>query len=259
MRLGARVGFDAMEELQPHFEGVDFPVELALPYRVHEFLPIADRMAEVRDFVRGRGIDVLSIHAAQGKLAADDCFAWAEPAMWLADELGARTVTLHPSQTKRDRRLNAQALAKQHLEQLQGDHRATAAIETFGGDRRIFRPEEIVALGVPMVLDTAHLRDDETILQLIRDYHESIRTVHLSARGDGEPHLPVDRFCLEVVSLLSDLNWDGSIILEYLPWHHYRIRDDLAILRRFLDGATQVQVPPPDDRFRNDDTGWGFE
>ena len=259
MQLGARVSFDQVDELESHFEGVDFPVELALPYRVHEFLPIAGRMAEVLDFIRGKGIQVQSIHAAQGNLAADDCFAWAQPALWLADELGARCVTFHPSQTNRDQRLNAQTLAKRHLRQLQRDHQAVAAIETFGGSRRIFHPEEIVQFGLPMVLDTAHLHEDERILKLIKDYHRSIPTVHLSARGDGEHHLPVDAFCLDVVALLSDLDWGGGVILEYLPWHHYRVRDDLAILRRFLDGEKQIEITPPDARFRNDETRWGFE
>ena len=258
MRLGARVSFDRMEELEPHLQGVDFPVELALPYRVHEFLPVAGRMAKVRDFIKSRGIEVLSLHAAQGRLARDDCFAWAQPAMWLADELGARSVTLHPSQTRRDQRVNAQLLAKQHLCQLQRNHQAVAAIETFGGSRRIFHPEEIVQFGLPMVLDTAHLHEDERVLELIRTYHHSIPTVHLSARGDGEHHLPIDAFCLEVVTLLSELSWDGGLILEYLPWHHYRVRDDLSILRRFLDGGKKTRIPLPDDRFRDDTTAWGF-
>jgi len=257
MDLGARASFDRLEELESHFEGVDFPVELALPYRVGDFLAVRDRMDEVRDFVQGKKIQVLSVHAAQGNLVADDCDRWAEPAMRLADELGARSVTFPPNQVKTGR-IGAQDVVRKHLAALQRKATALAAVETFGGRRRVFRPEEIVTAGLPMILDTAHLHHDEQILSLIRRYHRNIPAVHLSARGTGEHHLPIDAFCLQVVDLLSGLGWNGGIVLEYLPWHHYRVKDDLELLGRFLAGEKEIQIPPPDDRFKHDRSCWGF-
>ena len=259
MELGARVGFDRMEELEPHFEGVEFPVELALPYRVLDFLPIVDRMEEITGFIRDRGIRVLSVHAPQGNLAHEDCALWAVPAMSLADRLGASSVTFHPSLSRGTGRLAGQALARQHLGELQEGAKTLAGIETFGGKRRLFHPEEIMEAGLPMVLDTVHLHDDERVLRLIRDYHRGIPTVHLLARGEKEHHLPIDAFCLEVVSMLDDLSWDGSLVLEYIPWHHYRTATDLELLGRFLAGETNIHIPPPDDKYRNDPSRWGYE
>ena len=259
MELGARVGFDRMEELEPHFEGVDFPVELALPYRVVDFLPIADRMDEIGGFLKGRGVKVLSVHAPQGNLADEDYARWATPAMSLAELLGARSVTFHPSLSRRAGREAGQAAAIRHIGELQEGARALACIETFGGKRRMFHPEEIAEESLPMVLDTAHLHDDDRILRLIRGYYQGIPTVHLSARGEKEHHLPLDAFCLDVVSLLVDLNWEGSLVLEYLPWHHYRTATDLELLERFLAGERNIRIPPPDDKYRNDPTRWGYE
>jgi len=246
-----------MARLASHFEHVDFPVELALPHRVDDFLRIADRMAEVRDFVLGRGIEVLSVHAAQGKLSADDYAKWAEPAMQLADEIGAKSVTFHPNQSKHNRQ-NDQISARRHLRALQRGRLALAAVETFGGHGRVLRPEEIVAKGLPLVLDTSHIHDDERIRRLIREYHQNIPAVHLSARTGSEQHLPIDAFCLEVVGLLQTLKWTGSVILEYLPWHHYRTKADLRLIERFLHGEQNLEIPPPDDRFKDEPDRWGY-
>jgi hypothetical protein len=258
MRLGARVGFNSMEELGPHFEGVDFPVELALPYKVGDFLKIAGRMPEVRDFILTKGVEVLSVHATQGNLFEDRYRRWAGPAMALADQLGASSVTFHPNQAK-SQRTDMQILAKQHLRDLQRNAKALAALETFGGRHRVFHPEEIMRAGLPMVLDVAHLHEDDLILRLIRDYHKHIPTVHLSARGEGEHHLPIDGFCLKAVRMLQELGWNGGVVLEYLPWHHYRVRADLDLLRRFLGGEAAIEVPPPDDGRKHDQAQWGFD
>ena len=257
MRLGARVGFSKLEALEWSFEGVDFPVELALPHKVDDFLTIKDRISVVGDFVSKADIQVLSVHAAQGFLPGEAYRNWGIPAIQLADDLGASSVTFHPNQVKRNR-LETQALFKKHLQDLQNGFQAQAAVETFGGKRRLLRPDEIVEAGLPMILDTAHLHDDSLILSLIERYHTKMPTVHLSARGESEHHLPIDTFCLQVVKLLERIDWEGSVILEYLPWHHYRISDDLKLIERFLKGEEDIDIPPPDDKYRNDKTCWGY-
>jgi sugar phosphate isomerase/epimerase len=257
MKLGARASFDRLDDLGQRFKGVDFPIELALPYRVGDFILVADRMEEVKDFIVTLQLEVLSVHATQGDLAADDCMSWAKPAMELADAVGAKSVTFHPGRSRKNR-LDGQACVKAHLAELQKRHRALASLETFGGRDRVLRPNEIVEAGLPMVLDTAHLREDEYILSLVQRCHEKISSVHLSARGKHEHHLPIDGFCLEVVSLLNDLGWSGSVILEYLPWHHYRVKEDLELLWRFLGGDHDLRPLPSDDRYRHDPSKWGF-
>jgi len=258
MRLGARLGFSGLEELEARVREVNFPVELALPHLISDFSDVAERMPEVRDIVTAARLEVLSVHASQGNLAADDYRLWAAPAVRLADELGATSVTFHPSIARKDR-MAGQYAAMSHLKELQSETRAIVALETFPGKRRLFRPDEIVGAGLPMVLDISHLRDDDYILLLIKRYHKNIPTVHLSARGLREHHLPIDTFCLKVVKLLARLSWRGNIILEYLPWHHYRVRDDLELLSRFLAGERRIAIPPPDDRRRHEPSRWSFK
>ena len=128
MKLGSRVSFSRIEDLEPHLEGVDFPIELGLPYRVDRFLPVAGRMEEVRNVLQDRGIEVQSLHAPQGNLALDGWQDWARPTMWLADELGAHSVTFHPGRT-RSRRQDAQLIEKERLVTLQHESRAVAALD----------------------------------------------------------------------------------------------------------------------------------
>jgi sugar phosphate isomerase/epimerase len=104
-------------------------------------------------------------------------------------------------------------------------------IETFEGARRVFTPDEIVSFNLPMTLDTAHIRNDRKIWDLLKDYRENILNVHLSAKEGNKQHLPIDNFCKEVVSYLIENKWDGNVILEYLPEFHGRMLTDLESLK----------------------------
>ena len=75
-------------------------------------------------------------------------------------------------------------------------------METFGGRKRVFKPVDIISSGIPMTLDVSHIHDRDEVFKIVDSYHDEIRTVHLSAVGDGEQHLPVDGFCLEVIDRL---------------------------------------------------------
>ena len=239
MRLGARVSFDKLDAMEERMAGVDFPIELALPFRVLEFLPIAGRMAEVRECVAHHGVTVLSVHATQGDLSRDDCWDWARPAMWLADELKAGSVTFHPSRGKSNR-LDLQHKIIAHMKALQREFRAVAAVETFTDKRRLLLPEEIVTLSLPMVLDTSHIRDDVRVFELLEQHREKIVTVHLSARGPGKQHQPIDGFCIDIVRRLAAAKSNGSVILEYMPEYHDRLKPDLDRLMDILGDSPSL-------------------
>ena len=240
MRLGARVSFDRLDEMEERLSGVDFPIELALPFRVVEFLPIAGRMAEVQECVLRFGVKVLSIHATQGDLSREDCREWARPAMRLADDLGAASVTFHPSRGKN--RINLQHSMIGSLKALQREFRAIAAVETFTDKQRLLLPEEIVALSLPMVLDTSYIHDDARVFDLLERHHEKIIAVHLSSRGQGKQHQPIDDFCLCVAKWLMAVNWSGFIILEYMPEYHDRLKPDLDRPTRWYSGRMRDRV-----------------
>jgi hypothetical protein len=82
-----------------------------------------------------------------------------------------------------------------------------------------------------MTLDTAHIRDNKKIWDLLEDYKENIMNVHLSAKEGDKQHLPIDSFCKEVVSYLIENQWSGNVILEYLPEFHGRMLTDLESLK----------------------------
>jgi hypothetical protein len=50
----------------------------------------------------------------------------------------------------------------------------------------------------------------------------------------------------------------GNVILEYLPWHHYRVRRDLLELVGHVTRGTPFRFVPADDRFRDHPDCWGF-
>jgi len=85
---------------------------------------------------------------------------------------------------------------------LERDSSAKFSVETFGGKRRLFWPIEIIEKGLPMTLDVAHIHDNSFIYQIIESYLHNIKVVHLSAKGKGEHHLPIDTFCIEVLKSL---------------------------------------------------------
>jgi hypothetical protein len=132
------------------------------------------------------------------------------------------------------------------------------SIETFAGRHRVFTPHDLVEQGLPMTLDVAHLHKRSLVFDILRRNHPNIRTLHLSAVGKNEHHLPIDDFCTEVVDLLVGLRWSGNVILEYLPWHHYRVRDDICALKEHVERGTPMRLIPVDDKFRGLRDRYGY-
>ena len=251
MKIGGRVGFFTVEELPWKFRVVDFPVELALPWR-HKVLwdSIANRMDQVVAFCHDQRLDVLTIYSAQGRLNDDEFLEWGESTIELADLLEVEAISLHPNMVRRKQdRILEQSVAMANLRALGGTDRFS--IGTFDGKRGIFRPEEIIELGLPMTLDTSHVRDREKLMGLVDRYHQNIRTVHLSGVEGDYHHLPIDDFCLAVVGRLQMLGWSGNLVVDYMPWHHYRVRDDIVALTEFVKNGKCAGLLPVSDRYRH--------
>jgi len=261
MNIGGRVGFDRIEDLEKNFRNIDFPIELALPWRYTElWLPMQGCLDRVASYFKKSPIRILSIHATQGNISDDAFLVWGRQTVEFARELGVQDITIHPGNC-RSRREASQQQALRNIRRIERETDACGifSVETFGGKNRVLRPGEIVSCGLPMTLDTAHLHDRNEIKEIVDGYHHNIKTVHLSAVGNGEHHLPVDAFCLSVVDRLRDLNWEGNIILEYLPWFHYRVRTDVRALSDWVERGIPVELIPPDDRYRNDPDRWGYD
>ena len=123
-KIGGRVGFDKVEDLKRCFEDIDFPIELALPWKYQDlWLPVENRLNEVLDFFLERGVEILSIHATQGKISGEPFLEWGKKTLDFAEALDMKYVTIHPEQVKSNRtnlqekaRINARIAAKLIME-----------------------------------------------------------------------------------------------------------------------------------------------
>lgn len=216
-------------------EGI--PIELALPYRLDEFLKGTSQLQVLAAFVRDTGIISPSVHAPQGRIADDNFLFWARDVVLFAEVVGARSLVFHPESVRKDQRENLQMLAVRRVRELQRETAVRICVETFGSPKRVLLPEEVGERGLWMVLDTSHVFQDRA-RDLIERYHETIAAVHLSelredaTTGEVRPHMPVQSFGIDVLRLLQEKGWSGTVTLEYLPEYHNRLLPD----RQALEG-----------------------
>ncbi|PIP20811.1 MAG: hypothetical protein COX40_02705 [Candidatus Omnitrophica bacterium CG23_combo_of_CG06-09_8_20_14_all_40_11] len=231
IKFGIRQSFDRIEQVEERYAHLNVPVEVALPYYRVIYEPVRGHLAGIAEKIKSYNVTVLSIHAVQAPITDGKFKIWGKEIADFAKALGVRTITLHPNNANKDKIVQEEAL--RNLEYITDLYNGEIVfcIETFEGKRRVFTPDETVEFNLPMTLDTAHIRDDEKIWNLLKRYKENILNIHLSARKNDLQHLPVDSFCKEVVSYLIKNKWSGNVILEYLPEFHGRIITDLESLK----------------------------
>ena len=230
-KLGIRQSFDSIEQIEDRYANLSVPVEVALPYYWGIYEPVRGRLTEIADKIKSYGTEVLSIHAVQSPITDERFRTWGREIADFAKDLGAKNVTLHPNNINKGNEAQKEAL--KNLEYFTGMYKddIVFCIETFEGKRRVFSPDETVAFNLPMTLDISHIRDNEKIWNLLKNYKENILNVHLSAREKGRQHLPIDDFCKEVVNYLVKSKWEGNVILEYLFEFHDQMLRDLGVLK----------------------------
>ncbi len=231
INFGIRQSFDKIEQVEERFANLNVPIELALPYYWDIYEPVRSRLSEIGEKIKSYGLKVLSVHAVQAPISDERFKTWGMEIADFARDLGAKTITLHPNNVKRDVQIQKKAL--QNLEYFSSffGNDIVFCIETFEGKRRVFGIDEIVDFNLPMTLDISHVSDNDKIWSLLESYKENILNVHLSAREGQKQHLPIDSFCKEVVRYLIENKWEGNVILEYLFEFHDRMFNDLDFLK----------------------------
>ncbi len=231
INFGIRQSFDRVEQVEERYANLNVPVELALPYYWDIYEPVRSYLAEIAEKIKSYGTRVLSIHAVQAPITDEKFKIWGKEIADFATTLGVKTITLHPNNINKNKIMQEKALENlEYFVNLYKDE-IFFCIETFEGKRRVFTPDEVVSFNLPMTLDTAHIRDDKKIWELLKDYKENIKNVHLSAKDKNKQHLPIDSFCKEVVNYLIESKWDGNLILEYLFEFHDQMSKDLELLK----------------------------
>jgi sugar phosphate isomerase/epimerase len=228
--FGIRQSFDRIDQVEGRYANIGVPVEVALPYYWDIYEPVRVHLGEIAKKIKSHGTQVLSVHAVQAPITNERFKAWGKEIAEFAKALGAKTITLHPNNVNKDKAVQDEAV--KNLEYFDGLYKNEVifCIETFEGKRRVFTPDEIVSLSLPMTLDTSHIRDKEKTWSLLKDYKDNILNVHLSSKEGVRQHLPIDTFCKEIVSFLIKNEWNGNVILEYLFEFHDQMLSDLKIL-----------------------------
>ena len=229
--FGIRQSFDRIEQVEERYANLKAPVEVALPYYWDIYEPVRRHLAEIAEKIKSYGTTVLSMHAVQAPITDEKFKIWGKEIADFAKILGVKTITLHPNNVNKDKVVQEMAIENLKYFADLYKNEIIFCIETFEGKRRLFTPDEIVSLNLPMTLDTAHIRDDKKIWELLKDYKESIKNVHLSAKDENKQHLPIDSFCKDVVNYLIESKWDGNVILEYLFESHSQMLSDLESLK----------------------------
>jgi sugar phosphate isomerase/epimerase len=208
------------------------PLEVALPWRLGDFLEQMDDLPRLEHYLIENGIHVASLHATQGKLTDDAFISWALPTVKLARKVGARIVVFHPNNAAKTEKFNLQLVALSNLKRLQRESGGVVvAIETFAHAKRVLTPEEVVTLKLPLVVDVSHLEPART-MTLIETYHRGIVGIHLSevrwhdVYQKEHTHMPAGPICEKVLEKLRETKWRGVITLEYLSEFHELMFED---------------------------------
>lgn len=240
------VHFDSFGRWLSGLEGI--PVELALPHDMEEFFPSIDRLPELAEYVRGKGIVVHTVHAPQGRLSGNTFLSWSALVIRFSESVGASSVVFHPETVRKADRQGCHEIALDNIRALQRQTGLDVAIETFRSSNRVIRTDEIVKCRLPMVLDTSHLFQQHTF-DVIRQYSRGIVAVHLSENrmdpnfGKPSNHMPVEEFGISVLETLRKAGWEGNITLEYLQHYHDRLIPDRERLESMFGG--QGRAPHP--------------
>jgi len=235
VKFGIRQSFDKIEQIADRYADIKVPVEVAVPYYWDIYEPVRAHLGEIAKKIKSYGTQVLSVHAVQAPITDERFKAWGKETAEFAKALEATTITLHPNNVNKDKAVQDEAV--KNLEYFGGLYKNEVifCIETFEGKRRVFTPDEIVSLSLPMTLDTSHIREDEKIWSLLKGHKERILNVHLSAREGAKQHLPIDDFCKDVVEYLIANKWSGNVILEYLYEYHDQMLKDLEFLTHCVE------------------------
>jgi sugar phosphate isomerase/epimerase len=216
------------------------PIELAFPQDLAEFLKDKDHLADVERQVKGYEVPVYSVHAPDGHLADGNFIDWAGKAVQFAEAVGSGIMVLHPEAAAPDSGDLDHLSVVENIRHLQERTQVVIAMETFWDKKRILTPDQIMNASMPMVLDTSRLPKSE-IMWVIETYHTHIVNLHLSAvtrdhglKGIAKQYQPVERdnFCLDLLDRLQELEWDGVVTLEYMPWLHAKVLEDRLLLDR---------------------------
>ena len=239
------IEFSNSEERLKRVQGI--PIEISLRPSLKELLDNRHWLMDVKRQAQAFGIPVQSVHAPHIFFSDQFFRNGARLVIAFAEAIGADVVVFHPERKAKETRPDEQAAVLKDLKLLQEHTRVKIAVETFWDEERVLTPDEIMENQLHMVLDTSRIPKPE-ITWIVESYRTHMVNLHLSAvTQGGEQHLagrqfrPIDNdpFCLDVLDRLYDLNWNGIVTLEYLPWLSDKSIEDRKLLHDIYHEAHQ--------------------
>jgi hypothetical protein len=216
------------------------PIELSLPEELDAFLKDKDRLPDIEQQVKHYEVPVYSVHAPGGHLADSSFIDWAGKVVQFAEAVGSGIAVFHPEAAGPEGGDLDHLSVVENIRHLQERTQVVIAVETLWNSKRVLTPDQIMKDSIPMVLDTSHLPKPE-ITWVIESYHTHIVNLHLSAvtrdrelKGFAKKYQPVERdnFCLDLLDRLQELEWNGVVTLEYMPWLHAKVLEDRKLMDR---------------------------
>ncbi len=216
------------------------PIEIALPPQLEDYLQESHLLVQVSKQIKEYEIPVRSVHAPHGRLADKGFRNWAHGVIGFAESIRAEMVVFHPEEEAEHTSKDLHAEVILNIKHVQERTKVLVAIETFWDEKCVLMPDEIMEHRLPMVLDTSRIPKTE-ITWIIESYRTHLVNVHLSAvmpggqRSDaGRQFRPVeaDSFCMDLLDRLFELEWNGVVTLEYMPWLTAKSMEDRNLLER---------------------------
>jgi sugar phosphate isomerase/epimerase len=189
-------------------------------------------------------IKTSSLHFAQFSLVNIDLFAKVfHKTIKIAKPFGCDSIVIHPSMGKLKAIAN---FLKEGIDPILEKEKIYFCWETFESKRRIFGGLESLANYCKnaqyhrICYDFSHIhKGQQEVLEDLEKYLDLIRVFHISNRikGSIKQHYPVyyqEDMALnfdEILTFLKQKNFNGHLVLEYLPQFHAQLSQDALTLK----------------------------
>jgi sugar phosphate isomerase/epimerase len=186
-----------------------------------------------------------SVHMAHERITEPyDFLHTLKRTMELTLKLDCNKIVVHPSKA----RLSAvREFIDAEVTPLLEESKINLCWETFESKRRVFSGIDEIAEFCKSnewhsaCYDFSHIfKEQEEVIAEIEDYINYIKIFHLSNRWGRKQHLPVfskgDLNFAEILDVLKEMGYNGSLVLEYLPEYHDQLLKDALKIQKFVDG-----------------------
>jgi sugar phosphate isomerase/epimerase len=226
------------ENIGQQIESLGIPIELGLPFDFNRFKAVEQWLPRLAEDLLNHAVSCIAIHAPEGPVVSyepEDFLSWAHSVAKLSNSLDAKAIVLHPLRGSSMDDSECLSFMLNNIKALQDETTTTVVLETFKGGE-FFSYKRIAAKGLPICLDTSHMSHKDAIT-FVDKRHDQIRHVHLSEAKNLVPHMPVGERGQAVMERLAELQWDGTVCIEYSDRYADEMIEDYKRFAGMFGGA----------------------